>query len=154
MPDALYLFFKPLYSTSNGLYKYSKPDFSIGYLWDLKPHQAETDINIMPVRLNFLIQPCFDTVNYTEIVTKNIIFIKIKLFFTQHGQRAYFVERIYALSVFLRNRQMMRVDRPAREYSAAFYSCIEKIADPRFGVGRSAAFDCFHDHVLLRRRIF
>ncbi len=36
-------------------------DFSIGYLWDLKPHQAETDINIMPVRLNFLIQPCFDT---------------------------------------------------------------------------------------------
>ncbi len=36
-------------------------DFSIGYLWDLKPKQADTDINSMPIRLDFLIQPSFDT---------------------------------------------------------------------------------------------
>ena len=41
-------------------------DFSIGYLWDLKPKQADTDINIMPIRLDFLIQTKFDTRMYEE----------------------------------------------------------------------------------------
>lgn len=36
-------------------------DFSIGYLWDLKTKNADTDINTMPIRLDFLIQPSFDT---------------------------------------------------------------------------------------------
>ena len=38
MPDALYLFFKPLYSTSNGLYKYSKPT----------PNKNPFSINLTP----------------------------------------------------------------------------------------------------------
>ena len=36
-------------------------DLTVGYLWDLKPKQADTDINSMPIRLDFLIQPSFDT---------------------------------------------------------------------------------------------
>ena len=36
-------------------------DLTVGYLWDLKPKNATTDINTMPVRLHALLQPCFDT---------------------------------------------------------------------------------------------
>lgn len=36
-------------------------DFSIGYLWDLKPKKADTDIAIMPIRLDLLLQPRFAT---------------------------------------------------------------------------------------------
>lgn len=36
-------------------------DFSIGYLWDFKPKQNDTDISIMPIRLDLLVQPRFAT---------------------------------------------------------------------------------------------
>lgn len=40
-------------------------DFSIGYLWDFKPDYSDsdikTDINTMPIRLFFLVQPKIDT---------------------------------------------------------------------------------------------
>ncbi len=36
-------------------------DLTVGYLWDLFPKNAETDINSMPVRLHALLQPSFDT---------------------------------------------------------------------------------------------
>lgn len=36
-------------------------DLTVGYLWDLKTKSATTTINTMPVRLNVLLQPRFDT---------------------------------------------------------------------------------------------
>ena len=36
-------------------------DLTVGYLWEKKKKNATTDINTMPVRLHFLLQPIFDT---------------------------------------------------------------------------------------------